>query len=524
MKRMLCILLTLCMTACSIAVSVPAGAQAPEPLYEEHLTITATSLDIEEGYDFHQDPLMRFFEEKFNVTIELIPMSWANYIDRNRIWISSGDMPDMTFWDFNYSDYASYVEQGLIAKMPADLNDRYPHLAEALRLTQIADYCAEKMDGELYMIPKVTFYEMPADVITNHLSVYYRKDWAKALGYDFDMSISRAELDQFIADCKQMDPGGNGAGNTLGMVSETSKLLPVYLSSVYPYYDVFFNDGEAYVWGPAQEGTLEALKRFKAAYDAGTFYKDFFTASAPSDYQHLFNAGLSGAMLYDAAFGRVWNVSKEFAKASGRKAEECIGLAVLTDDEGVYHGKEVTNFWSATLFNPDISAEKLDRILAIMDYTCRPEVQDLINLGFEGTDYVVRADGTKEITREQDAEGNYVALVDKYKSFFYWAWLAILWDNYDQNNPSIPSWSTDLVAEAYQLKAQGTDIARIDFALQTFSGPYYDKAKSLDLSAELCELILMDGDIESNWKKWVDSKMSIINPTLEELNGALLGK
>ena len=214
MKRLLSMLLTLCMTVCSACVFTPAMAETTEPSYDKHLTITATSLDIEEGYDFHQDPLMKFFEEKFNVTIELIPMSWANYVDRNRIWISSGDMPDMTFWDFNYSDYASYVEQGLIAKMPADLYERYPNLAQALRLTQIADYCAQKMDGELYMIPKVTFYQMPAEIITNHLSVYYRKDWAKTLGYDFDRSISRAELDQFVADCIEKDPGHNAAGKT----------------------------------------------------------------------------------------------------------------------------------------------------------------------------------------------------------------------------------------------------------------------------------------------------------------------
>ena len=93
---------------------------------------------------------MTYFEEKLNVTIELIPMSWANYIDRNRIWISSGDMPNMIFWDFNYSDYNSYVEQGLNAKMPDDLYERYPNLGEALKLTQIADFVQEKMDGELY--------------------------------------------------------------------------------------------------------------------------------------------------------------------------------------------------------------------------------------------------------------------------------------------------------------------------------------------------------------------------------------
>lgn len=132
MKRLISIWAAICLMCAGM---LGMNAFAETDVYKEHLEITATSLDIEEGYDYSQDPLMTYFEEKFNVTIELIPMSWANYIDRNRIWISSGDMPDMIFWDFNYSDYNSYVEQGLIAKMPDDLYERYPNLGEALKLT-----------------------------------------------------------------------------------------------------------------------------------------------------------------------------------------------------------------------------------------------------------------------------------------------------------------------------------------------------------------------------------------------------
>ena len=344
----------------------------------------------------------------------------------------------------------------------------------------------------------------------------------KIVKYEFDISISRSELRQFVEDCIAKDPGKNGAGNTLGVVSEVGKLLPTYLASIYPHFDEFYLRDGTYVWGPAQAETLEALKVFKDEYEAGTFYKDFFTATTPSDYLQLFNAGLTGAMIYDAAFGRVWNVAKDFAKVSGLNAEDALGVAVLTDDDGMWHGKQEMNFWSATLFNPEISDEKLDRILTIMDYTCTPEVQDIINLGFEGVDYVVNEDGSKTITREVDDEGNFVAMVDKYKSFFFWAWLEILWDNYDQNNPSIPTWTTDLVSQAYQLRAESTDIAYIDFDLKTFTGAYFDKVKSIDVSAELCEVILMDGDIETNWQNWVNSKMAIIEPTIEELNETLL--
>ena len=63
----------------------------------------------------------------------------------------------------------------------------------------------------------------------------------------------------------------------------------------------------------------------------------------------------------------------------------------------------------------------------------------------------------------------------------------------------------------------------IDFGLQTFSGTYYDKVKSISVPNELCEVILMDGDIEQNWQNWVSSKMSIIEPTLEEINASLIG-
>ena len=39
-----------------------------------------------------------------------------------------------------------------------------------------------------------------------------------------------------------------------------------------------------------------------------------------------------------------------------------------------------------------------------------------------------------------------------------------------------------------------------------------------DYSTELCNLITMPGNIEENWKNWIDSKMPIIQPVLDELN------
>ena len=40
----------------------------------------------------------------------------------------------------------------------------------------------------------------------------------------------------------------------------------------------------------------------------------------------------------------------------------------------------------------------------------------------------------------------------------------------------------------------------------------------MDLSEEYAQLILKDGDLETNWKNWVDEKMQLVQPLLDELN------
>ena len=50
---------------------------------------------------------------------KLQPWTWSNWNERTRIWINSGDMPDVMVFNFtqtNYPEAAGYVEQGLLYK------------------------------------------------------------------------------------------------------------------------------------------------------------------------------------------------------------------------------------------------------------------------------------------------------------------------------------------------------------------------------------------------------------------------
>jgi putative aldouronate transport system substrate-binding protein len=58
---------------------------------------------------------------------------------------------------------------------------------------------------------------------------------------------------------------------------------------------------------------------------------------------------------------------------------------------------------------------------------------------------------------------------------------------------------------------------KTDWDLYTFDSQSMRRAQ-FDYSTELCNLITMPGNIEENWKNWIDSKMPIIQPVLDELN------
>ena len=130
-------------------------------------------------------------------------------------------MPDMLFWDFNLKDYMSYAKQGLIKALPEDLEQKYPNLAAAMKKTGVADYL-KTMDEEnkLYMIPNVIYLNPPTettDLILDPKVVYYRKDWAAAVGIEVGDTITMEQIAELAKAFIDKDPGQNGAGNTVGI-------------------------------------------------------------------------------------------------------------------------------------------------------------------------------------------------------------------------------------------------------------------------------------------------------------------
>ena len=505
----------------SQTASAPADAQGETPVenpYAKKVDFTMSSIILQtEGLPYEEDALYQTLSQKFNLDYELYPLNWNNWQEKTRIWISSGDMPDVTFWNFNYVDYISYAKQGLIKALPEDYATKYPNLEACLKKTPVTEY-VKKYDGNLYCIPKVVYMDLPTDVLVDHIMIYYRKDWAKQVGIELGSTATYEEIADMAKAFVEKDPGGNGAGNTIGISSTPQMLSHMFVKPFNNNYIYYHKVDGKYVWGPGEASTLEGILKMDEYYNAGIIDRDFY-AYKGNEYRSKFYAGLAG-MMYD--YGTASNFNHRISEFSRQNpdldVDECLGYVVPLGTDGKYHGDESMNFWSASLFNPSIDDEKFSRILDLFDYASTKEAQMLINLGIEGEDYTVDGDEIT-ITREKNENGEFKPLIELYPSNECLYTFQILPDNFSLLDPSIPQWQRDTVIKMFQDKVEMGDNRKVDFDVEFFTGEVYTKTKlTNEQIIDAITAAVLSDDTAAEWNTWVDENRATQDAVLQELN------
>ena len=70
--------------------------------YSEHYTFTIASVQVNEATDYNGDEFSKWWLNNFNFEWDVIAMNFDNWEERVRIWISSGDMPDITIFNYKH--------------------------------------------------------------------------------------------------------------------------------------------------------------------------------------------------------------------------------------------------------------------------------------------------------------------------------------------------------------------------------------------------------------------------------------
>ena len=535
----LVLILALGCVACSAPAQAPEDAadptaQSPEApaaetdsAFTEHVTFTMNTTSDPPAED---DALWNYYTDKFNFTVDWVPLQYAERFDKLRIWIATDDLPDVVWIGLNdviYSEYITWMNSGMFAEVPS--LDAYPNIQamydqEAMLGDELCTF-----DGKLMSLPAMRD-SASYDFMIN-MGIGYRADWAEKLGmrnegdvYTWDefMNLLQAFIEQ--------DPGGNGAGNTYGLCTRMGyfpDILGIWQTNPTPWTfeepGYIEMDGQ-YVWYPSTDAYIEGLKIVKDLYDRGIIWPDNVIDSSETLYRELYVAGQMGAMAQNLSLGFVSQVRDDMIKVDpSLERDKVYAIAKIsnpgTEDEFYQHA--VASYWSCVAFSLKATDAQKDRFLATQDWNLSPEGLNLGLYGLEGTDFTVNDDGSINLLWEKDEAGTYV---DPYPFREYYTRLSVYDNAANFTNVSKNPQDVEDVRSAMDWSVEniGDKVKVLDYVQTYTTTPNKDKLGTFtaQTKAKVIDLLANStGDtIEADWRAWIAEMMPQVQPVLDDLN------
>ena len=147
MKRTITLLLALILvvaafTGCSEKKETNAGG--------DRMTISIGYPNADEAWK--KDEYFKYITDKLNINIDFHTLPSSSAAEKARIWISSGDMPDVVYSDFQLDEYLKYSQQGMVRTLPEGWEEKYPNLGFAMEMTGILDFLKGENNGDVSIL------------------------------------------------------------------------------------------------------------------------------------------------------------------------------------------------------------------------------------------------------------------------------------------------------------------------------------------------------------------------------------
>jgi putative aldouronate transport system substrate-binding protein len=492
------------------------------------LTIEYAEIRLESARNYNNgDPWSTQWTKDFNLTFNMVPMTQENWNERVRIWVNSGDAPEVFTYQYNHGEATDWVNQGLVKKLPAGWEKKYPNVAQMVKNSGFSDIAERDFGGTYFLFRPIFANNRPSAKISSHSSLYIRKDWAKAVGVDVPEAMKLSDIIELGRKLLKANPGNvpnfhpiagrpEMMGNFVMWNNANTGPSGTSNGATFPYY---LGDDGKYHWGPGEQSTLEALKLLNQAYNEGIIDPEFYTLKRPDDFGGFYTTGRIAIHPNEAMSGQLSTTKIYMKRDLGLEFEDAVQMVVPLGEDGYYHGFPITNFWGCVCFSPKISDEKFDRWMQMLDYSSTKEGQYRMRLGLKGVDWDYTPDGS---SYRYLYTGNQT-MADRYSLTGN---TIVLADDFQFENPtylSVSPITKRMYALRDSLSTNKTFAPDVDWVVQLHSSQALNLA-TLDYGDEYSALLLKAGDIEANWRAWVNEKMPIIQPVLNELNAAAAKK
>lgn len=484
--------------------------------FSKHLEIEFAEGWVDETKDYNKgDPWVQAWTNNFNITWNIIALTPENVNERIRVWVNSGDAPEMYIeYDTSYTTMSNYAQQGLVKKLPDNWRTKYPNLAKAQDYEPLGGMLAERFGGTYYLFRPIYATNLPTKINYGHWTHYVRKDWGQAVGYPAKPAMKLSELIEYARRVKAADPGK--IGTNFSPIVLTNSDVNNIINTVNGGSGYRRGADGKYLWTAADQSTLVALRLLNQAYREGLLDKEFYTIKDPDNLGAFYTTGRAAV---SAAAGMAWRMveyENHVKSDLGLNYDDVVQPVIILGEDGYLHGNTGFNNWGAVAFSPDISDEKLDRALQMLDYGSTQEGQYEIRMGIKDVDWTVGADGeiVSKLADKGGMEANYAVTPVYY-------WTPILPDDFQFVDPATPKKFRDTLREMALLRqslaTEASWPSKPDIDLSFYDSRAMSLA-TIDYTAEYAALIVKPGDIEANWRAWINEKMAVIQPVLNELN------
>jgi putative aldouronate transport system substrate-binding protein len=473
----------------SAGASPSASAENP---YAEHIDLSVGFPDIQNYMSGKDDAMLKFIEERFNITIKPVNFTWSDYGEKGKLWAASSQLPDLMFSSEMDTDLANkWAEQGITRYMPQDIS-KYPNIEKLMNMPDVQGYFT---DGGISFLPRplATRAEIP-----NDRNLFVRKDWMQKLGYTSDPD-SYEKLKAMVTDFVKKNP--DGRKDVAGIAINYAWLGNLFQNAA-PTSGWYVKSNGKWMPSAMAPEMLDFVKLLRDFYQSGLIDRDFAVPNQDADGK--FAQGKAGILLGQA---KNMNQLEEKWKQYNPnvKFEDAVGIIKpVPAADGNQYLFSYYSFWSGTVIKADVDDKKMDRVLSLYDYLLSPEGRKLSMYGFEGTDWKMDGDALV-ITREKDASGNLAALSSKYPSADLFASLAA-WVGYEgsiygnKDHPGVSDYTYNTrTKHEEEMLAIGKPIG-INWKVNAFVSTVPRTVAKVDVNAEMTKIMTSkDNDVDKQW-------------------------
>ena len=315
------------------AETTPFGRYPEEVIYTLGKMTGMNNSNLPKGDTYEDNGYTRYLKKQLNIQNKDVFEAGENdnYQETVSMTIASRELPDVMV--VNDMDMLQLlVDNDLIE----DLTQVYENCTSSRIKDIYNSYGSEILDnvtfdGKLMALPETNIDDGPS-------LCWLRKDWMDKLGLDAPKTVE--DVENIVHEFVQKDPGGNGKGETVGLVCDDELTGGCGYSYEYqndiifasfgafPKQWIYNKDGEV-VYGSVQNEAKAALGKLRQMYQQGTLDNNFLMRES-SNIIELIVSGKCGSF-----FGPWWSPNNPLMSAMQKNPNaEWQPYLIQTDKDG----------------------------------------------------------------------------------------------------------------------------------------------------------------------------------------------